>query len=317
MKTKNVIMSILLCLAIFVTGCQNDEESKSSSMIDGITKIAYTVPDLSNTYFIEVANGVQERCDELGIEVVIHDGKTDIASQVTAFENFIAQKMDVIIVSPLDEQALIPSVEAAKEAGIIVIAANQNVAGVDAFLTVPEYEYGFTIGEHAGMWITDVLGGNAEVAIFDYPELESVIARGDGIQEGILSKAPNAQIVARQSANNPEKGMANMENILQANPNVEVLVCVNDAGALGAYEVVVAANKDSDNFYIGGLDATQEALNKISEGSIYRATVDIQPFVSGKSFVDTAVDVYETGPIAQPIVIEMKVVDSTNISDYF
>ncbi len=317
MKTKIVIMSVLLFLAICIVGCQKEEETSSSSMIDGISKIAYTVPDLSNTYFIEVANGVEERCKELGIDIVIHDGKTDIASQVTAFENFIAQKMDVIIVSPLDEQALIPSVQAAKDAGIIVIAANQNVAGVDAFLTVPEYEYGFTIGEHAGKWITEKLGGNAEVAIFDYPELESVIARGDGIQDGILSTAPNAQIVARQSANNPEKGMANMENILQASPNVEVLVCVNDAGALGAYEVVLAANKDSDNFYIGGLDATQEALNKIYEDSIYRATVDIQPFVSGKSFVDTAVQVFETGPIEEPIVIDMKVVDSSNISDYF
>lgn len=98
---------------------------------------------------------------------------------------------------------------------------------------MPEYDYGFTIGEHAGKWITEKLGGKAKVAIFDYPELESIIARGDGIQDGILSQAPDAEIVARQSANNPEKGMANMENILQANPDVEVLVCVNDAGRPG------------------------------------------------------------------------------------
>lgn len=279
-------------------------------------KVAYTLPDLSNTYFVEVSNGVKARCEELGIEVVIHDGKSDVANQVTAFENFIAQGVDAIIVSPLDEKALVPSVKAAVDAGITVIAGNQNVEGSQAFLTVPEYEYGLTIGEHAGQWIADKLNGEAEVAIFDYPELESIIARGDGIQDGILKVAPNAKIVARQSANNPEKGMAVMENILQAHPNVEVLVCVNDAGALGAYEVIVSANKASDKFYIGGLDATQEAISKIAEGGIYRATVDIQPFESGKLFVDTALKVIESGPIAETIEIPMKVVDASNVGDY-
>jgi len=279
-------------------------------------KIAYTCQDLTNTYFVEVARGVEDRCKELGIEVVIHDGKADIANQVTAFENFIAQKLDAIIISPIDEKALIPSVEAAHAAGIKVIAGNQNIEGTDAFITVPEYEYGFTIGEHAGKWIAEKLGGKAKVAIFDYPELESIIARGDGIAEGILSVAPEAEIVARQSANNPEKGMANMENILQANPDVEVLVCVNDAGALGGYEAVMAAGKASERFYIGGLDAAPEALDKIKEGGIYRATVDIQPYQSGKLFVDTAIKVLESGPIEEVIEIPMKVVDSSNIGEY-
>lgn len=263
-----------------------------------------------------MARGVQDRCNELGIDVVIHDGKADIANQVTAFENFIAQGLDGIIVSPIDQKALVPSLEAAHKAGIKVISGNQEVEGSDAFITVPEYEFGFTIGEHAGKWIVEKLGGKAKVAIFDYPELESIIARGDGIAEGILSVAPDAEIVARQSANNPEKGMANMENILQSNPDVEVLVGVNDAGVLGGYEAVMAAKKSSDRFYIGGLDAAPEAISKIKEGGIYRATVDIQPYESGKLFVDTALRVLNDGPIKEMIEIPMKVVDSTNIADY-
>lgn len=279
-------------------------------------RIAYTCQDLTNTYFVEVSRGVQDRCDELGIEVNIVDGKADVANQITAFENFISKKLDGIIISPIDETALVPSVKAAQEAGIPVISGNQLVAGSDAFITVPEYDYGFAIGEEAGKWIKENLDGKAKVAIFDYPELESIIDRGNGIQEGILSQAPDAEIVARQSANNTEKGMANMENILQANPDVQILACVNDAGALGAYEAVMAAHKDSEQFFIGGLDATDEALNKIKEGGIYRATVDIQPYESGKLFVDTLLDVMQNGPMEETINIPMKVVNSSNISDY-
>lgn len=326
-KAVSIILSLVLSMAVF-TACgaaptsektvepEKPEASAENGQDTEKIKIAYTLPDLSNTYFVEVSNGVKARAEELGMDLIIHDGKSDVANQITAFENFIAQGVDAIIVSPLDEKALEPSVKAAKEAGIVVIAANQNVEGSQAFLTVPEYEYGFTIGENAGQWIKDKLNGTAEVAIFDYPELETIIARGDGIQEGILSVAPDAKIVARQSANNPEKGMAAMENILQAHPDVEVLVCVNDAGALGAYEVIVGANKASDRFYIGGLDATQEAIAKIKEGTIYRATVDIQPFESGKMFVDTALKVKESGDIAEPIVIPMKIVDANNADEY-
>lgn len=300
------------------TAGQDDKKAEGGSgefKTEGL-RIAYTCQDLTNTYFVEVSRGVQARCDELGIEVNIVDGKADVANQITAFENFTSQKLDGIIISPIDETALVPSVKAAREAGIPVISGNQLVEGSDAFITVPEYEYGFAIGEEAGKWIKEKLDGKAKVAIFDYPELESIIARGNGIQEGILSQAPEAEIVSRQSANNPEKGMAIMENILQANPDVQVLACVNDAGALGAYEAVMAAHKDSDQFFIGGLDATDEALNKIKDGTIFRATVDIQPFESGKLFVDTLIEVMQNGPLEETINIPMKVVNSSNISDY-
>ncbi|MDO4343554.1 MAG: sugar ABC transporter substrate-binding protein [Eubacteriales bacterium] len=311
-KLLGTMITVSLAASVIGTAALAEEESKN---YEGV-KIAYTCQDLTNTYFVEVANGVQDRCDELGIEVNIHDGKGDIANQVTAFENFISEGIQGIIVSPIDQTALVPSVKAAQEAGIHVISGNQLVEGSEAFITPPEYEYGFMIGERAGEWIRDELDGQAKVAIFDYPELESIIDRGNGIEEGILSVAPDAEIVARQSANSTEKGMSNMENILQANPDVEVVVCVNDAGALGAYEAMMAAGKDSDRVFIGGLDAIDEALNKIKEGGIYRATVDIQPYETGKLFVDSLLEVMENGPIEETIQVPMKVVDASNIDEY-
>lgn len=125
------------------------------------------------------------------------------------------------------------------------------------------------------------------------------------------------KIVARQSANSTEKGMANMENILQANPNVEVVVCVNDAGALGAYEAMMAAGKDSDRvFYRRSGRYFRSFKIRLKKDGIYRATVDIQPYETGKLFVDTLLKVKENGPIEDTIVIPMKVVNASNIGDY-
>lgn len=302
------------------TAASSEAASEAGSEATGAAKnytLGYSAQNLSNTYFVEIADGIEARAQELGITVNVHDGKSDAAGQVSAFENWISQGVDAIMCSPVDPVALEPAVEAAHDAGIVVIATNQDIAGRDAFVTVPEYDYGRVIGEAAGKWIAETLDGQAEVLILDYPEIESIIARGDGMVEGLLEFAPEANIAARISANNPDKGMAAMESALAANPGINVCIGVNDAGALGAYEAMMATgNADPEKMYFGGLDATQEALDAIKEGGIYKATVDIQPFESGKLFVDTAIEVIEGGSLAEEIVIPMKLVDSSNISDY-
>jgi ABC-type sugar transport system substrate-binding protein len=279
--------------------------------------IGYSAQNLANTYFVEIARGINDRAKELGVNVFIHDGKSDAAGQVAAFENWISQGVDAIVCSPVDPVALEPVVAAAHKAGIKVISANQDIGGRDSYITVPEYEYGLVIGEAAGKWIAEKMGGKSEVLILDYPEIESIIARGDGMIAGIKKYAPQAHIAAQISANNPDKGMAAMESALAANPNINVCIGVNDAGALGAYEAMMATGKaNKTTMFFGGLDATPEALDAIKEGGIYKATVDIQPYASGKLFVDTAIKTIREGSIAEPIIIPMKLVDAGNISGY-
>jgi ribose transport system substrate-binding protein len=321
-------ITLLLCLAVTACSAGGEKTVRSNEQTNNASaaptkgakgkklKIGYTVMNLANPYFVDMSEGVKARCKELGYEVTIHDGKSDASQQISAIENFITQKMDVIVISPIDDQALIPVVKKAKEAGIIVIGANQKVEGEDAFITAPEYEYGQAIGKVAGQWIKDKLNGEAEVAILDFPELKPIIDRANGIKDAILSISPNAKVVANQSANTPEKGMRAMETILQAHPNVQVVVGVNDAGALGAYEAVMAAKKNSDKYFIGGLDAAKEALNKIAEKGIYRATIDIDPPGTGKIIVDTAVKVIENGPIKDTISVPMNPVTAENVDKY-
>jgi len=326
---RKIVFLLLIVAMTALTACSSSNESGNNTESKGSPsaetggeaankklKIGFTVANLANTYFVDLSEGLKARAKELGYDVTVHDGKGDAVQQVNAIENFITQKLDVIVISPVDDKAVEPVVKKAKEAGITVISSNQNVAGSDAFLTVPEYEYGMAIGEVAGKWIADKLNGTAEVAIIDYPELKVIIERANGIKDGILKHAPDAKIVANQSANTVEKGMRAMETILQAHPNVKVVAAVNDAGALGVYEVVKAAKKDAPDFFIGGLDATQEALKKIKEDGIYRATIDIDPQGMGRQIVDTAVKVLADGPIAEPIAVNMIPVTLDNVDDF-
>ena len=79
-----------------------------------------------------------------------------------------------------------------------------------------------------------------------------------------MKLAPCATIVARQAGDNPTKGMEITENIMRQFPNVKVITGNNDSGSLGAYEAILGMGKASDDFYIGGADATPEAMESSS-----------------------------------------------------
>lgn len=293
-----------------------EENKNDESKNDKKIHIAYTTMDLSNPYFIHMVKGMEEKADELGVEITVHDGKGDAASQISAVENFIVQKVDAVIISANDAEALQPMVEKAHEAGISVLTANVPLENSDAHFDLIQYDYGFMGGEIAGNWIKEKLNGEAEVAVFGYSQIPIVKERVNGIIDGIKSIAPNAKIVAEQDAQTTELGLKVTEAILQANPNVKVIVGMNDAGPLGAFEAVKAAGKDSDDFCIVGLDAVPEALEKIKEGSIYRGTVDISPYDTGKLMVETTLKVIDGEKFEELIKFPMVPVTTENIDEY-
>lgn len=310
-KLNRLFVFGLSCMLI--AGCSSgttkDEGEKK-------IKIGYSVQTLSNPYFVTVSEGFKDYAKEKGIEAIITDGKQDAAAQVSQVENFISQKVDAIVITPVNDKALEDVVKRAIDAGIIVVASNQDFPGSQAFVTVPEYDYGYSIGEVAGKYIKENFSGECQVVVFDYPEMESTIVRGDGIRDGITKNAENANIIQSISVNTPEKGSAAMESILQKYPDVQAVVGVNDAGVLGAYEVVKAAGKDNAKFFMGGLDATEQALELIQADTMYRATVDIDPGGTGKLLIDTVMDVMQNGPKKDPVNINLVPVTKDNISEF-
>jgi len=253
-------------------------------------RIGYTTMDLANPYFQSIVGGMQERANELGITLIVHDARQDVATQVAGVENFIAQRVDAIIISQFS-QGLTDVTRRAFDAGIPLLSLNQEYTGhKDLFFTIPENEYGLMIGVQAGRWIRDRLGGNAEVGILAREAIPDIVERVNGIIAGIHRYAPNARIVSRQEALTPAEGMAAAEIMLTANPNMQVIVGFNDSTALGAYEAVMAAGRGGPNFFVGGVDAVPEAIARLKEGGIYRGTVDIDPFGTGRQSIDLALE---------------------------
>lgn len=321
-KTLVLIVALAMLLSLAVVGCSDTPGGETTTTTaptttsasdeteapgdettapedtngDGEVTIGMSIPQLANPYFVSVMNGVQARCDELGWELTVVDAGYDVAKQVSDFENFGNQGVDAVIACPIDSNALVQVVDQLQEKGIMVVSFAQIIDNANAIHTLDEYTYGVAIGENAAKWINEKLDGKAQVLIISQDNVEAVVQRGNGIQDTIEKLCPDAEIVARQAGDNPEKGMEITENIMQQYPDVKVITGNNDAGPLGAYEAVLGMGKASDDFYIGGGDATPEAIEKMKEpNSIYRATVDLAPYVTGMNTVDSVLDMITNG----------------------
>ncbi len=245
--------------------------------------VGFCVSDITNPYWNTQVTGAQDKADELGVKLIIHDSQMDPTRELSVLENWITQGVDGIMIATLDAEASAPYLERAQAEGILIVAAIHPMkAKPDAFLSLDEYKFGYTAGLEAGKWISENLPADSKFAVIVEDMLAHVVARGDGIVDGILKNAPKARLVARQSSANTSEALNIAENLIQAHPDLKVIQGNNDNNALGAYEAFRAAGITGPDVYVGGNDATPQALELISQDTIYRMSVDINPYGSGQ-----------------------------------
>lgn len=321
---KKVLAALLACTMVggLMTTASADEE--------GLT-IGYTVQSMENAYFVSIVDGMKKAANERGINLIVADAAADPSKHIDQIQDFISQGVDAIIISPVDQEAPKDAVKEAQEAGIPVISLDQKVEGSDAFFGIDETEYGKMGGQIAGDWlnakeedgtIDEILDdeGKIEVAVGRYDMIKSVIDRADGLKTGLEETYTGDKeivFVSEQNAANADEGYQIAETALTANPQISVYVCINDSSALGVYEACSQHKEHTaDNTCIVGLDALDEALKLISEDTMYKGTVDIQPGEKGNQVFDIVEEVLENGPIEEQIVYDMKKVTIDNVSDY-
>lgn len=249
-------------------------------------KLGYVCMNLANPWFVQVVEGFEAACAEMGIEKPLTiDSQYDVDKQVSDVETLVNDSYDAIMISPIDQNALESVVTAANEAGVITSCAAQSVDITDFRYICEEYSYGQAIGQNAANWINENLADQEEVQVclITQDNVEDTIARADGIQDTLEAECPNVNIVARQAGDTPELGLEIVESTLAAYPELQVVVASNDSGGIGGYQAMVNAGYTGDDpVAVFSGDATDEALNNmLEENTIYRGTVDLFPYACG------------------------------------
>lgn len=285
------VLSMLLCATMLVTllvGCGTKTESTTESKDGKVTettdtktsetsnesyKIGMTVQDLSNQIWAGSCEALKKLIEADGGNFTYLDCASNASTQIEQVENFIASDVDAIVIQPAEANALEEVLGQAMKAGIKVYCWDEDIQNADICWLIDNYKLGKIIGEEAAKWINEKFNGECEVAILDYPQLEILLQRGNGIVDAIKEKAPKAKIVAQSSAINATEGMSKTETFLQANPNIKVIACIGGGGAIGANEAVKASGKLTDDFGIFAADATEEELVAMKNNEACRMSV--------------------------------------------
>jgi ribose transport system substrate-binding protein len=203
----------------------------------------------------------------------------DADSQAQQIEQAIAQKPDALVVLPQDGEALTPVAQKAERAGIPVVNIDRLFSKQDA-ATATVLGDNYQIGVLAADYIADQLkcSGNV-VEIQGLAGISVTTDRTKGFTDELKVKCPDGgvKIVASQPGDfNPDTGLKVMENILQAQKQIDAVYTHDDDMAQGVVQAIRNANRQDDMF-VTGVGGSQGAMKQIKEGGLYRATFLYNP----------------------------------------
>lgn len=293
----------------------------SAAAPDAEYTVGVTFSDLSNPVWAELVQEAKTYGADEGISVNYVDAKSDAATQVTQIENFIQQDVDAIIICAVDSKSLIAATQKAQDAGIKVVGYTQVLDNYDAQYLVDAYATGYANGEAAAEWINETYPDEdvVEWGLMDLPTFPEIIDRAKGIKDAVEELAPNAKLVATNSALTAEEGVTNAENFLQANPKMKMIATIGGGGAQGGNEGVKASGiTDYDQFGLFGIDATQIEIENIIKGDPQKSSISLGGGKAhGRTLIDITADLLAGEDVEKDQYMPVTVINADNAQDYF
>lgn len=235
-------------------------------------KIGMTVPGLKFPFFVIMKNDAEKAAAKLGATIVFADAQNDSAKQAADIENFVAQKVDAILVSPMTVDSQVPAIEAAVNAGIPVATIDRK-SSTDLVLVHVGAD-NVEGGRAAARYIIDKLGNKGTVIELEgTPGASPAIDRKKGFDE-VIGKSKVKILVSQTAQFSRPDGQSVMESLIQKYPKFDAVFGANDEMIIGAIEAMSAANVKGK--VTCGFDATPDAFQYMKEGKL-GATVDQFP----------------------------------------
>ena len=302
---KKIIGLLLAVTMMFALGGCNaitiDGEGELSGENSGSGAVGFSVSTLNNPFFVSLSEGAKAEAEKQGVKLVVVDAGDDAAKQTNDIEDLISRNVSVLIVNPVDSDAVAPAVQNAVSKGIKVISVDRVVNGVEVDCQIASDNAAGA--KMATEYLVELIGEVAKAAELEgVPGASATIDRGAGFHEAADTAL---DVVASQTANfNRAEGMNVMDNILQSCPEVKGVFAHNDEMALGAVEDVLASGKD---IKIVGFDATDDAVAAVKSGKM-AATVAQKPELMGETAVQTAMKLINGETVEKSLPVEVELI---------
>jgi len=337
MSRKRLLIAVLagLLFALGATACMGDDDNEAASTTTaGETtsgssgervSIIASVPPTDHGWLGAISKDAQaaaDKHDDVDFELL---EAADADSQAQQIEQAIAERPDALVVLPYDGAALTPVAQRAERAGIAVINVDRLFTAPDA-ATATILGDNYQIGVLAAEYITGELNcqGNV-VEIQGLAGISVTTDRTKGFTDTVRKLCPDGgiRIVASQPGDfNPDKGLTVMENILQAQSDIDAVYTHDDDMAQGVVQAIRNADR-ADEMFLTGVGGSQDAMQQIEEGGLYRATFLYNPNMAGSAVNMARLIALGEGfsdlvppEVPRQVVVPAAVVTQDNVDDY-
>lgn len=290
---RTVATGIAALLALGLAACGSDQEEVTVGLI---TK------QEDNPYWVTMREVAEDTAGDENVELLTATGESDVdvQRQIDALEQMTQDGADGILIAPTDPEALVPAIQGARDAGVIVIAVDTPVdpeSAVDAFYGTDNERAGRLIGEYAAAKAEE-MGIDPIIGMLDLaPGISSGELRHDGFLSGFGISEDDPQVAgAVDSEGNRELGEEGMAELLAANDDINVVYTVNEPAAFGALAALEDADKDLDDVIVVSVDGGCEAIKDGVRPGDIDATAQQFPENMAREGVESIAEAARGGP---------------------
>jgi inositol transport system substrate-binding protein len=270
-------------------------------------------------FLTNLREAIAAKAKEAGVKVQFEDGQRDIGKQLSQIQNFIAQKVDAIVVNPVDSSATAQMTKLVKDAGIPLVYVNippmEELKPGEPVVYVGSDE--IIAGKLEGEGIAKLLNGKGNVVILmGAPASQASVMRTQGAEK-VFAQDPGIKVVGKQTANwQRNEAIDLMNNWLISGTPIDAVCANNDEMAIGAIIALQQAGKDPKKIVVGGVDATRDALAEMEKGNL-AVTVFQDAKGQGKAVVESVQKLLKKEKFESPYVyVPFEAVTKENYKEY-
>ncbi|MEW5817917.1 MAG: substrate-binding domain-containing protein [Spirochaetota bacterium] len=247
-----------------------------------------------DSFFENIQRGMEQGAKEAGVELLVSVHDHDINKETGFIEDYVARGVNAIVITPESLTASVPAIKKAKEAGVTIVCFNTNINDddarkyVSAFYETDQASLGYQTGEYLAKWAQKNIKGDVNVGILQCDRFEACKRRGDGFRDALAKAGLKWNEVANQEGFMPDKGSAVGENILQANPKINILWSENEGGTVGEVIAVRTMGLQGKVFVFGTDISPQLADFLLADDNILQAVTGQSPRLMGSESVKAA-----------------------------
>ncbi len=303
---KKLFIFICITILFVAASCNRGEETTGR-------KFGFTCMRLDNPFFLTISETMKEELAKNGDTLIALDPQQDQAKQISQVEDMIAQGIELIFLNPVDWQGVKPALDALKAANIPIVNFDSEVYDlslVDSLVKSDNYRAGFVCGQD----LVKRMPNGGKLAIIEYATTKSVLDRINGFYDGLGEYSNKFQLVSRQDGQGSiQISLSIAENILQANPDLDVFFGGNDPIALGIVAALKSANKSGILVY--GVDGSPELKAEIKAGTA-TGTGAQSPINIAKRSVEVAYKILNNEDYEKSINVDTPLIDINNVDQY-